>query len=163
MAKSPATTKAPKTPKFEIPAKPQVPAGSIEINDYTYTDAKGARRFWQGFDAKLKSALMAASRDPSTNGNTRKKAIRTLVERGWSTEEREAAYLQAEKEKVARAVAKAQAPAKKAAEKGKKTATKKADPTPEPEVEVTPEPELEDVEIDIEDELAVGAAEAAAS
>lgn len=137
-----AKTEKTETPaKFVAPAKPTKDPGTIDIADYTYPDAKGEPRFWQGWDAKFKAQLMRVSRDPSTNGNTRKKAVKILVERGWSTDEREAAYLQEARERDQRAVDRLKAKAEKA-NKPKKAAGKKAPAkaeTPaEPEVE-TPE------------------------
>lgn len=125
-----ATTKAtapkPKTekvvkPKFVAPPKPTVEPTSMVEKDYGYIDAKGNFRFWQGYDAKLKKQLMEASRvHPQTAAS--RKARATLIDKGWSTVEREDAMVQIEKARTERIVEKAKA---KAAPKATKKTTKK--------------------------------------
>jgi len=82
------------------PAKPATPPTSLNERDYQYKDAKGEYRYFQGYDAAYKRALMIDSRSvPVTS--TSEKSVKTLVAKGWSTEKKE-------RNEQARAMAKAE-------------------------------------------------------
>lgn len=121
-----------KTPavKFQIPPKPTTDPTSLVETDYQYTLANGNLRFWQGYDAKFKKNLMAASRE-LPQGKTQLAARAILIERGWSTAEKEDRF-----------VAEAQA----AADRKVKAVKAKTDKPVKPVVaKVEPEVEIEAV------------------
>ena len=93
------TTKPAKKAEWSKPAKPESSPTTLIERDYQYKDSKGEYRYFQGFDAAYKRALMLDSRDPSSE--TSAKSVKVLVAKGWSTEAKEA-------EMQARAVAKAE-------------------------------------------------------
>jgi len=100
------TTKKPATKKAEWtkPAKPKTSPTSLNERDYQYKDAKGEWRYFQGYDAAYKRALMIDSRAvPVTD--TSEASVKTLVAKGWSTEAKERdmqqrAYAKAERAKA---------------------------------------------------------------
>jgi len=98
------TTKA--KAEWTKPAKPVESPTTLVERDYQYKDAKGVYRYFQGFDAAYKRALMLDSRNPSSETSAR--SVKVLVAKGWSTEAKEA-------EMKARAVAKAERAAARAA------------------------------------------------
>ena len=119
--KTPATKKA--TPKKSTakkaapakksewvkPAKPAQSPTSLNERDYQYKDAKGEYRYFQGFDAAYKRALMLDSRAvPVTD--TSETSVKVLVAKGWSTEAKE-------RDMQARAIAKAERAEARAAKK----------------------------------------------
>jgi len=99
------TTKAAKKAEWTKPAKPAKSPTTLVERDYQYEDAKGNLRYFQGFDAAYKRALMLDSRSQS---DTADKSMKVLVAKGWSTEAKE-------REMKARAVAKAERAAARAA------------------------------------------------
>ena len=107
------TTKTTKKAEWAKPAKPAESPTTLVEHDYQYKDAKGEYRYFQGFDAAYKRALMLDSRDPSSE--TSAKSVKVLVAKGWSTESKEA-------EMQARAVAKAERAAARAAKAKAKAA-----------------------------------------
>jgi len=116
-AAKPATKKtdAPKAKKekFVAPPKPTTEPTGINRDDYGYKTPTGKFRFWQGYDAKFKKNLMAASRSlPQTDLSQQAREI--LVKAGWSTVEREEAMVALEQQKADRAVERAKAKAKAA-------------------------------------------------
>ena len=110
--KSTPTKKAAPAKKAEWvkPAKPAQSPTSLNERDYQYKDAKGEFRYFQGYDAAYKRALMLDSRAvPVTD--TSEASVKVLIAKGWSTEAKE-------RDMQARAIAKAEraeARAKKAA------------------------------------------------
>ena len=94
------TTKTKNTKKSEWtkPAKPSKSPTSLNERDYQYKDRKGEYRYFQGYDAAYKRALMLDSRNPASK--TSDASVKTLVAKGWSTEAKE-------RDQRARAVAKA--------------------------------------------------------
>ena len=110
--KKAATPKA-KKEKFVAPPKPTTEPTGINRDDYGYKTPTGKFRFWQGYDAKFKKNLMAASRSlPQTDLSQQAREI--LVKAGWSTVEREEAMVALEQQKADRAVERAKAKAKAA-------------------------------------------------
>ena len=87
------------TPAVSKPSKPKTIPTSLVERDYQYKDVKGEFRYFQGFDAAYKRALMLDSRDPKSK--TSEDSVKVLVAKGWSTKERE-------KDMRARAVARAE-------------------------------------------------------
>ena len=70
------------------PAKPETSPTSLNERDYQYKDAKGEFRYFQGYDAAYKRALMIDSRSvPATA--TSEDSVKVLVSKGWSTEAKE--------------------------------------------------------------------------
>ena len=99
------TTKA--KAEWTKPAKPVESPTTLVERDYQYKDAKGELRYFQGFDAAYKRALMLDSRSvPQTD--TAEKSLKTLVAKGWSTERKE-------RDEQQRAIAKAERAAARAA------------------------------------------------
>ena len=90
------------------PAKPSESPTSLVERDYQYKDRKGEFRYFQGYDAAYKRALMIDSRNPASSTNDA--SVKVLVAKGWSTAERE-------KDKRAKAVAKAERTKRKATAK----------------------------------------------
>lgn len=86
------------------PAKPSESPTSLNERDYQYKDAKGEYRYFQGYDAAYKRALMIDSRSvPVTD--TSENSVKVLVSKGWSTEAKERdmqqrAYAKAERAKA---------------------------------------------------------------
>ena len=99
-----------KKSEWTKPAKPSESPTSLNERDYQYKDAKGEYRYFQGFDAAYKRALMLDSRNPKSE--TSEDSVKVLVAKGWSTEAKEADMRQREVAKAERAKARA---AKKAA------------------------------------------------
>ena len=99
----PATKKA----GWTKPAKPASAPTTLVERDYQYKDRKGEYRYFQGYDAAYKRALMLDSRSvPSTD--TSEASVKTLVAKGWSTEAKERdmqarAYAKAERTKSRKA------------------------------------------------------------
>ena len=100
-----------KKSEWTKPAKPATSPTSLVERDYQYKDRKGEFRYFQGYDAAYKRALMIDSRNPASSTNDA--SAKVLVAKGWSTAERE-------KDERAKAVAKAERA------KNRKAATKKA-------------------------------------
>jgi hypothetical protein len=101
-----------KKEKFVAPSKPTTEPTGINRDDYGYTLPNGKFRFWQGYDAKFKKNLMAASRAlPQTDLSMEARTI--LVKAGWSTMEREEAMVALEQQKADRAVERTKAKATK--------------------------------------------------
>ena len=99
-----------KKSEWTKPAKPSESPTTLVERDYQYKDAKGEYRYFQGFDAAYKRALMLDSRNPKSATN--EDSVKVLVAKGWSTEAKEADMRQREVAKAERAKARA---AKKAA------------------------------------------------
>ena len=91
-------TKSTKSTEWTKPAKPASSPTTLVERDYQYVDAKGEYRYFQGYDAAYKRALMLDSRNPASK--TSDASVKTLVAKGWSTEAKE-------RDQRARAVAKA--------------------------------------------------------
>ena len=87
------------------PAKPSESPTTLVERDYQYKDAKGEFRYFQGFDAAYKRALMLDSRNPKSATN--EDSVKVLVAKGWSTEAKEADMRQREAAKAERAKARA--------------------------------------------------------
>ena len=101
------STKPAKKAEWVKPAKPAESPTTLVERDYQYKDAKGELRYFQGFDAAYKRALMLDSRSvPQTD--TAEKSLKTLVAKGWSTERKE-------RDEQQRAIAKAERAAARAA------------------------------------------------
>ena len=98
---TPAKKAAPaKKAEWVKPAKPAQSPTSLNERDYQYKDAKGEFRYFQGYDAAYKRALMLDSRAvPVTD--TSEASVKILVSKGWSTEAKE-------RDMQARAIAKAE-------------------------------------------------------
>ena len=99
-----------KKSEWTKPAKPASSPTSLVERDYQYKDAKGEYRYFQGFDAAYKRALMLDSRNPKSA--TSEDSVKVLVAKGWSTVAKESDMRQREVAKAERAKARA---AKKAA------------------------------------------------
>ena len=86
------------------PAKPSDSPTTLVERDYQYKDAKGEYRYFQGYDAAYKRALMLDSRSVPVS-DTSEASVKTLVAKGWSTEAKERdmqarAYAKAERAKA---------------------------------------------------------------
>ena len=97
-----------KKSEWTKPAKPSESPTTLVERDYQYKDRKGEFRYFQGYDAAYKRALMIDSRNPASSTNDA--SVKVLVAKGWSTAERE-------KDKRAKAVAKAERTKRKATAK----------------------------------------------
>ena len=101
------TTPAKKAPakksEWTKPAKPSESTTTLVERDYQYKDAKGEYRYFQGFDAAYKRALMLDSRNPKSETN--EDSVKVLVAKGWSTEAKERDMQQRAVAKAARAEA----------------------------------------------------------
>ena len=95
----PATKKA----EWTKPAKPSESPTTLVERDYQYKDAKGEYRYFQGYDAAYKRALMLDSRNPKSE--TSEASVKVLVAKGWSTEAKERDMQQRAVAKAARAEA----------------------------------------------------------
>ena len=97
-----------KKSEWTKPAKPASAPTTLVERDYQYKDAKGEYRYFQGYDAAYKRALMIDSRNPASSTNDA--SVKVLVAKGWSTADRE-------KDQRAKAVAKAERTKRKATAK----------------------------------------------
>ena len=95
------------------PAKPAKSPTTLVESDYQYRDAKGNLRYFQGFDAAYKRALMLDSRNPKSDTSDR--SVKVLVAKGWST-------VRKERDEQARAIAKAERAVARAAKAKAKAA-----------------------------------------
>ena len=93
------TNKPAKQAEWVKPAKPSKSPTTLIESDYQYKDAKGNLRYFQGFDAAYKRALMLDSRNPKSDTSDR--SVKVLVAKGWSTERKE-------RDEQARVIAKAE-------------------------------------------------------